>query len=314
MRFGNWRGVTLATALVCATLTGSGQTARATDLLGGLHTIPRETLAKDYRTGDVYYAPPIPYGHYAKNDYDSALIGASAGAHGLISKICGACNGLGRGCRVCGGQGGFQGPACGSCGGQGCGTCGGLGIGGHGLGGHGLGIGGHGLLHGKGLFKGHGHHKGAPMIYASSQAAPSPQIVCGGCGGKGCGLCGGLGKGLFHHGKGGDLCGSCGGTGCGRCGGKGLFHHGRSGGDVCGSCGGQGCGACGGSGSRVHSLLGRAHGMVQQAGYRLGVGGVEYFVGPGGPVPITPGYVPYVVPTRSPRDYFAFPPFVDRAF
>jgi hypothetical protein len=35
---------------------------------------------------------------------------------------------------------------------------------------------------------------------------------------------------------------------------------------------------------------------------------VEYFVGPGGPVPITPGYVPYIVSTRSPRDYFSFAP------
>ena len=35
---------------------------------------------------------------------------------------------------------------------------------------------------------------------------------------------------------------------------------------------------------------------------------VEYFVGAGGPVPITPGYVPYIVATRSPRDFFAFPP------
>ncbi len=43
----------------------------------------------------------------------------------------------------------------------------------------------------------------------------------------------------------------------------------------------------------------------------LHIGDIEYFVGPGGPVPITPGYVPYVVTTRSPRDYFAFPPFSD---
>ncbi|MGZ3354720.1 MAG: hypothetical protein ACXVBO_07685, partial [Isosphaeraceae bacterium] len=35
---------------------------------------------------------------------------------------------------------------------------------------------------------------------------------------------------------------------------------------------------------------------------------VDYFVGPGGPVPLTPGYVPYIVATRSPRDFFAFPP------
>ena len=41
-------------------------------------------------------------------------------------------------------------------------------------------------------------------------------------------------------------------------------------------------------------------------------GQIQYFVGPGGPVPLTPGYVPYVVTTRSPRDYFAFPPFSDQ--
>jgi hypothetical protein len=50
------------------------------------------------------------------------------------------------------------------------------------------------------------------------------------------------------------------------------------------------------------------HGLV---GKILHKGEIEYFVGAGGPVPITPGYVPYVVTTRSPRDFFAFPPFVD---
>ena len=35
---------------------------------------------------------------------------------------------------------------------------------------------------------------------------------------------------------------------------------------------------------------------------------MNWFVGPGGPVPLTPGYVPYIVTTRSPRDFFAFPP------
>ena len=35
---------------------------------------------------------------------------------------------------------------------------------------------------------------------------------------------------------------------------------------------------------------------------------MKWFVGPGGPVPLTPGYVPYIVSTRSPRDFFAFPP------
>ena len=37
---------------------------------------------------------------------------------------------------------------------------------------------------------------------------------------------------------------------------------------------------------------------------------IKWFVGPGGPVPLTPGYTPYVVTTRSPRDFLAFPPFV----
>ena len=35
---------------------------------------------------------------------------------------------------------------------------------------------------------------------------------------------------------------------------------------------------------------------------------ISWFIGAGGPVPITPGYVPYIVTTRSPRDFFSFPP------
>ena len=35
---------------------------------------------------------------------------------------------------------------------------------------------------------------------------------------------------------------------------------------------------------------------------------VQWFIGAGGPVPITPGYVPYIVSTRSPRDFFSFAP------
>jgi hypothetical protein len=92
----------------------------------------------------------------------------------------------------------------------------------------------------------------------------------------------------------GKLCGSCGGNGCGLCGGLGLLH--RS--DPCSACGGKGCKLCCGSGL-LHGLLAKL----------FHVGDIEYFVGPGGPVPITPGYVPYVVSTRSPRDFFAFPPF-----
>jgi hypothetical protein len=41
----------------------------------------------------------------------------------------------------------------------------------------------------------------------------------------------------------------------------------------------------------------------------LGRDRIKWFNGPGGPVPLTPGYTPYVITTRSPRDFLAFPPF-----
>ena len=55
-------------------------------------------------------------------------------------------------------------------------------------------------------------------------------------------------------------------------------------------------------------MFGMTHALVRKV---LHIGEIKWFVGPGGPVPLTPGYVPYVVTTRSPRDYFAFPPFAD---
>lgn len=57
---------------------------------------------------------------------------------------------------------------------------------------------------------------------------------------------------------------------------------------------------------KAKSLLGLPLGLASKV---LHHGDVKYFVGPGGPVPLTPGYVPYVNPVRSPRDFFAFPPF-----
>jgi hypothetical protein len=282
MRFGQWRGVTLAIALVGA----AAASARA----DWFHTIPRETLAKDYRTGGVMYAPPIPYGCYAKD-----CVGTIVGLPGsCLGKLCCLCGGRGLGCGHCGGKGRCQhGDPCGNCGGAGCGLCQ---------------KGGHGLFHrrcsydpcgGKGLF----HHGGAGC--GATPSLQQPAVACpqdlGGLCGKGKGLCGGKGHGgLFHHGGkgcgtvacddpcgGAGKCGHCGGRGCGLCGGKGL----------CGHCGGLGCGLCG----KVHAAVGTL----------LHHGDVKYFVGPGGPVPLTPGYVNYVVPVRSPRDYFAFPPFVD---
>lgn len=103
--------------------------------------------------------------------------------------------------------------------------------------------------------------------------------------------------GLLHGGGG--LCSNCGGAGCGLCRG-GLFGH-----RPCGYCGGAGCGHCLGGGL---GGLGLAKGLLYSA-IHPHAGRVKYFVGAGGPVPLTPGYVPYVVPTRSPRDFFAFPPF-----
>jgi hypothetical protein len=55
-------------------------------------------------------------------------------------------------------------------------------------------------------------------------------------------------------------------------------------------------------------MLGGVHGLIGKA---LHIGEIDYFVGAGGPVPLTPGYVPYVVPVRSPRDFFSFPPMTD---
>lgn len=55
-----------------------------------------------------------------------------------------------------------------------------------------------------------------------------------------------------------------------------------------------------------HTALGAAHGLVGTVFHH---GDIKYFVGPGGPVPLTPGYVPYIVTTRSPRDFLAFPPY-----
>ena len=146
----------------------------------------------------------------------------------------------------------------------------------------------HGGLHGK-----HGTTGYATVIEGSSYG--TPQIaVCQSCGGGGCGLCKGNGWGA----------------------GRGLFHHGDPNGygnSLCDGCGGRGCGLCGGSG---RGPLASAHGMLASLkGKLLGklthAGQIQYFVGPGGPVPITPGYVPYINVTRSPRDYFAFPPFAD---
>jgi hypothetical protein len=262
MRFGNLRGVTLALgwapALALAACLSS-TAARAQDF----HTIPRLVPAIDLNTGGPYYAPPIPYGHYAGKNYAGRVCGR---LRGLLHGGCGHCGG--KGCGACGG-----GKGCGLCGGAGCDACGG-GHGGGLFGKHkGAGLGGCGLCGGAGCGACTAH---ASTVVASAQGGPvvmpapqGPVVEAGACGDAGCGL---FGK---HRHKGcGDPCGGCGGKGCGLC------------------KGGKGCGLCRG-------LVGRL----------LGHNRIDWFTGPGGPVPLTPGYVPYVNATRSPRDFLAFPPF-----
>ncbi len=231
---------------------------------------------------------------------------------------------------------------CGACGGAGCAQCGGgqglihrAGLH-HGAGGHGATVvetghqTGGSLLHHEKPLCGPGQSCATPQG-TTAVARPSGQgiagTLCGSCGGKGCGHCGGRGiLGGLGHGQ--SVCGSCGGKGCGSCGGRGLFDGLGHGQDVCGNCGGKGCGHCGGRGLFGHGkeVCGYCGGEGCDAckkhwlkGKHLGLplpgflhgGHVKYFVGPGGPVPITPGYVPYVNPVRSPRDFFAFPPYID---
>jgi len=357
MRFGHLRGVMLAVALVFSMVT-----VRSAFADGFGHTIPREVLARDLNTGEPYFAPPIPWGHYAKDGLFDHFYPKNCG-------ICGLLLGKGPGCCLGHGLFGKGGKGGGHCGKDGCGHCG---KGGGGLFHHGSnGCGdsscgffnGGGLGHGKrikncGLCSGKGcgvcqsslvgdpFHSIAseqfgpaspqaparvvvtpqsPAPIASSQACTEPGCklgkghghggsmgeTCGGCGGKGCGFCGGLGK-LFgkHHGNGGDtagngeVCGGCGGKGCGLCGGLGKMFgkHGNG----CQNCGGKGCGLCRGLGSH---MKGKLYGLLHPH-----AGEVKYFVGPGGPVPLTPGYVPYVVTTRSPRDFLSFPPYTPDGF
>ena len=362
MRIGFWRGVMLAVAL--STMAATAPTASA----DGFHrTIPREVLAYDYNTGGPYMAPPIPWGHYAKDGLFDSFYHKGCILCGIChGKGCGKCGGLGcNGMHSGGGLGNGSGGKCGHglfnhCGGGGlgCGKGGlGCGKGGAGCGDPGCGSGcGHG--HGKrvkdcglcknkgcGLCKSSGlgdpihvltSGQGSTVVpvrtVVSPQAGPLPSAqcsdpgcglggghkgghgsLCGGCKGKGCGACGGLG--LFHHGDKsiGDPCNSCGGKGCGKCGlglGKGC---GACGGKGCGKCGlglGKGCGACGGKGCGKCGLGLGNHMKGKLAGLlHHGDGKIKYFVGPGGPVPITPGYVNYVNPIRSPRDFLAFPPY-----
>ena len=80
--------------------------------------------------------------------------------------------------------------------------------------------------------------------------------------------------------------------------------HGKRG-TGCGLCGGKGCGTAWRGSS---PSLGGLHGKLASLAGALHAPKMQCFLGAGGPVPITPGYVPYIVTTRSPRDFFSFAP------
>jgi hypothetical protein len=329
MRFGTWRGMPRVLAL--ATTLGLGlalaNSAQALDF--PFHTIPREVDAYDFTTGGPYMAPPIPYGHYAKDPLGSIhrfLSCPSCQLHGLLGG-----GGPGHNLFHHGEGDGNHGGGCGIPGhGKGCGC-------GHGFGhGHSSSVvadGSGGLEHGYPGPIDYGYAGGLPVgtavvggsgpgpgdVLSAGQTVvqPSGQSICGqpGCGVKSrhshfgtsdptnmCGLCGGRGCGAcgsgFGHGHGkGTGCGLCGGRGCGACGSG--FGHGHGKGTGCGLCGGKGC---------QHCLSGLASSLHGKLASLLHPQRITWFVGPGGPVPLTPGYVPYIVTTRSPRDFFSFAP------
>lgn len=307
MRFEKWRGMPLVLAMAAFGLAAAWSSSVRADGYHLRHTIPREVAAYDYTTGGEFMAPPVPYGHYAKDHLYNPqyLLGcASCRMHSLL------------GCAGCGHEGG--GLGCKKCGGHGCGLCSGRGHGGAGdpgcQSGCGGGLGHHhkagrfapcdsGTVVAGGTVIGQGPYMGGAAATAQSVPVgtavvqPSGQFPCGlaGCGvrdphshhARRCGLCGGKGcRGCGGHGS---LAG-CGDPGCGLCHGKG---HG------CSFCGGKGCSHCM---SGLSGLHGKLAGLLHHGPK------VDYFVGAGGPVPITPGYVPYIVVTRSPRDFFSFPP------
>jgi len=298
----------LALAAVLGLGLGWASSARAQGL-PFQHTIPRSVAAYDYTTGGQYKAPPVPYGHYAKDyipDFKGlgcvscrlhALAGGGGPGHGLF----------------------HHGQGDGNCGGDGCGDGNGCGHGSH----RGMGIFGHhagspcdvagcgggidcGLL-------GHGGYDSGGAGYACTVAQPSGQVVAQASAQSACAQTGCKIKSRHSHkghpasaidcgpygGEG--TSGLCGDAGCGR-----GHGHGHGQGTGCGFCGGKGCSNCL---SALNSRLGsHLHGKLASLTGALHKPKTSWFLGAGGPVPLTPGYVPYVVTTRSPREFFAFAP------
>lgn len=297
MSFGLWRGMPLALALGTTLTLGlalaSASTANAMD---DTHVMPGWVPAYDFTTGQQYQAPPIPYGHYAKDigeDLHRKWGCANCGLHGLLGGGHGhSGGGLGHG---------HSGDGLGCADGN-CGSTGGCGHGWFGKGGGGP------CSQGVGCGYLGKHHGSSPCgtVMATGQA-PSGQSMARPSGQSLCGQSGCTIGGKHGHRSSRLACGSCGGRGCGACGGSGYdggcgqpgcgIGHGH--GTGCGLCGGRGCASC--LSGLKNAMAGKLAGMLHKPK-------IKWFLGAGGPVPITPGYVPYIVTTRSPREFFAFAP------
>ena len=138
-------------------------------------TIPREVAAIDLSTGQPYSAPPIPYGHYAKDKvgYIHERVGMVTGAVGGLFHRGNACNSCGgRGCAFCSGTGMAPGAS------MPCSECDGATVGGR---------------HSGGMHGNHNTTGYATVIEGSPYGTPQ-SAVCQSCGGGGCGLCKGNGR------------------------------------------------------------------------------------------------------------------------
>ena len=94
MRFGFMRGAAVAALMILAS---AAQSALAD---GFIKTIPREVLAQDLNTGQPYFAPPVPWGHYAKDGPFDHFYPKGCGLCGLLHGHKGCCgsNCFGRAC------------------------------------------------------------------------------------------------------------------------------------------------------------------------------------------------------------------------
>jgi hypothetical protein len=328
MLFGIRRGIRLTLAL--ATTLGLGlvlvSSARADGQLFQ-HTIPREVDAYNFKTGGPFMAPPVPNGHYSKDyvtEAHKSLSCVTCRLHAHMNGGKGHCF-LHKGDGDYGGGGGH-----GQGGGFGHGDSGvasGIGYGGGVYGqpgessyGGGIGLANPAYVNG-GVVVGvgagaDGFATTAPEASAQFGPVISGQAICGksdceitvkhshlsqmlnkircgSCSGIGCGACAGTGA-----------TGLCGDPGCSL--GAGHSHgDGYGGGSGCPLCGGKGCAKCL---SALKSGLGGLHGKLASLTGAFHAPKMQWFLGAGGPVPLTPGYVPYIVATRSPRDFFSFPP------